>query len=62
MTRTSSFSMKWWWSPLWTRPTRWVGFFIVLAHWNSSLRVDMSLHLDKLFWFRASQPVFALTP
>jgi len=24
-TRTSYFSMRWWWSPLWTKPTRFVG-------------------------------------
>ena len=35
--------------------------FIVLAHWNNSLWVDMSHHLDTLFWF-LSQPVFALSP
>ena len=29
--------------------------FIVLAHWNNSLRADMSLHSDTLFWFRANQ-------
>jgi hypothetical protein len=27
----------------------------VLPHWNNSLRVDMSLHLDTLFWFQANQ-------
>ena len=26
-----------------------------LAHWNNSLRIDMSLHSDTLFWFRANQ-------
>ena len=29
--------------------------FIVLAHWNNSLWIDVSLHLDTLFWFRANQ-------
>ena len=29
--------------------------FQVLAHWNNNLRVDMSLHLDTLSWFRANQ-------
>ena len=29
--------------------------FIVLSHWNNSQRVDMSLNLDTLFWFRANQ-------
>jgi hypothetical protein len=28
--------------------------FILLAHWNNSPRVDMSLHSDILFWFRAN--------
>jgi len=27
MARTSKFSMGWWWIPLCTRPTRWVGFW-----------------------------------
>jgi len=27
--------------------------FIVLAHWNNSLQVDMSLHSDTLSWFQA---------
>ena len=29
--------------------------FIVLAHWNNSLRIDMLLHFDTLSWFRANQ-------
>jgi hypothetical protein len=38
-------SMRWWWSLLFTRTTfSWI--FIVLAHWNISLWVNMSLHLD----------------
>jgi hypothetical protein len=40
-----------------TRPMRLAGFFIVLAHWNNSLRLDTSLHLDTS-WLR----VIALTP
>ena len=32
--------------------------FIVLAHWNNKLWVDMSFHLDTLFW--ASQSLFLL--
>jgi hypothetical protein len=55
MARTSQFSMRWWWGPLCSRPTHWVWIFIVLAHWYNSPRVDMSLHSDTLFWFRASQ-------
>ena len=34
--------------------------FIVLAHWNNSPRVDMSLHSDTLFWFRANQSLIFL--
>jgi hypothetical protein len=34
--------------------------FIVLAHWNNSPRVDMSLHLDTLFWFRADHSLLFL--
>jgi hypothetical protein len=52
-------SMKWWWCPLGSRPTRWI--FIVLAHWNNSLRVDMSIHSRHIIPI-LSQPVFALTP
>ena len=33
---------------------------IVLAHWNVSPWVDMSLHLYTLFWFRAKQLLFLL--
>ena len=28
---------------------------MVLAHWKNSPRVDISLHSDTLFWFRANQ-------
>ena len=38
------------------RPTRLVEFLIlVLAHWNNSLRIDMSLYSDTLSWLRANQ-------
>ena len=47
--------MRWWWGPLCTRPTPLVGFFIVLAHWNNSPRVDMSPHLDTLSWFQTNK-------
>jgi hypothetical protein len=48
--------MRWSWCPLCTRPTRWVAWiFMVLAHWKNSPRVDISLHSDTLFWFRANQ-------
>ena len=32
----------WWWCPICTRPTRLVGYFIVPAHWNNGLRIDLS--------------------
>ena len=32
----------------------------LLAHWNNSPRVDMSLHSDTLFWFRADQSLLFL--
>jgi hypothetical protein len=48
------FSMKWWWGPLCTRPTRLVGF-LVLVHWNSRPQIDKSPHSDTLSWFRANQ-------
>ena len=38
----------------------WVGFYIVLAHWNNSPRIDMSLHSDTLFWFTANQSLLFL--
>jgi hypothetical protein len=31
-----------------------------VAHWNNSLRVDMSPHSDTLSWFRANQSLFFL--
>ena len=37
-----------------------LNFYILLAHWNNSLRVDMLLHLDTLFWFRAIQYLLLL--
>ena len=33
---------------------------IVLAHWNNSLRIDMSPYLDTLSWFRSNQSLFFL--
>ena len=54
--RENKFSMKWWWDPLCSRPTRLlVFFFIVLAHWNNNASIEMSPHSDTLSWFRASQ-------
>ena len=32
----------------------------MLAHWNNSLWVDMSLHSDTLIWFRANQSLLFL--
>ena len=32
----------------------------MVAHWNNSRRVDMSLHSDTLFWFRANQSLLFL--
>ena len=32
----------------------------MLAHWNKIPRVDMSLHSDTLFWFRANQSLLFL--
>ena len=34
--------------------------FIVLAHWCNSPRVDMSLHSNTVFWFRANQSLLFL--
>ena len=33
---------------------------VVLAHWNISSRIDMSLRTDTLFWYRANQSLFFL--
>ena len=50
--------MRWWWrGPLCSRPTR---SWIVLAHWNNSPRVAMSLHSRHIILI-LSQPVFALS-
>ena len=54
------FSMKWWWGPRCTRPTRLVGLFIVLARWNNSPRIEMSPHSDILSWFRDKQSLLFL--
>jgi hypothetical protein len=34
--------------------------FIVQAHWNNSLRVDMSLHLGTFIWLWANPSLFFL--
>jgi len=36
-----------------TNELSWI--LIVLAPWNNSLRIDMSLHSDTWFWFRANR-------
>jgi hypothetical protein len=41
-----------------SRPARLVIFFIVLAHWNNSQRIEMSSHSDT--WFRANQSLLFL--
>jgi hypothetical protein len=43
-----------------TRPTRLVGRYLVLANWNNNPRVDMSLHSDTLLKFRANQSLLFL--
>ena len=56
MARTSIILAKRWWCPFFPSPTRTLNFlFIVLAHWNNSLPVDMSSHLDTLSWFRVKR-------
>jgi hypothetical protein len=53
--------MWWWWcDALCTRTTRIVGLFMVLIHWNNSLRIDMSPNSDTLSWFRANQSLLFL--
>ena len=34
--------------------------FIMLAHWNNSPQIDISLHSDTLFWLRAIQSLLFL--
>jgi hypothetical protein len=34
--------------------------FLVLAHWNNSLLIDMSLQSDTLLWYRANQSLLFL--
>jgi len=47
MARASYVSMIWWWRHLST--LKWI--LIVLTHWNTSSRIDMSLHSSTLFLF-----------
>jgi len=34
--------------------------FMVLTHWNNSLRIAMPPHSDTLYWFRANTSLFFL--
>jgi len=53
--RTGYNSIRWW-CPLCTRPTRLVGLFIVLTHWNNSVRIYLLLHYSStISGFRANQ-------
>jgi hypothetical protein len=59
MTRTSYISMTLWICLLCTKLTlSWT--FIVLAHWNNSPHIDVSLHSDTLSWFKANQSLLFL--
>jgi hypothetical protein len=35
-------------------------FYSAIDYWNNSPRIDMSLHSDTLFWFRANQSLLFL--
>ena len=52
-------SMRWLWFPFYTRPTRCVGF-LVLAHWNNSPCVNMSLHSNTLSRFQVNKSLLFL--
>jgi hypothetical protein len=53
--------MRWWWYLLCIRPPCLIGFFfIVLAHWNNNLQIDISIHSSTLSWFRANQSLLFL--
>jgi hypothetical protein len=44
-----------------TSPFNCIGWnYIVLAHWNNSSQVNMSLHSDTLFWFRNNRSLLLL--
>ena len=59
MVTTNYISMRWGgWCLLCTRPTQGSLIFILLAHWNNSLLMNMSLHLDILSWFWTKQSLF----
>jgi hypothetical protein len=42
------------------RPTHWIIFFILLAHWTNSPRINMLLHSDTLSWFWAKQSLLLI--
>jgi len=54
------YTRRWLCCPLCTRPTRLLGIFRVLVHWNNSPRIDISRHSDTLSWFRANQSLLLL--
>ena len=60
MATTSSFSMRWWWGPLCSRQTRWVGFYSAssLKQNSTGRHIALLRHIILV----PSQPVFALTP
>jgi hypothetical protein len=35
-------------------------FYSAIAYWNNSPRIDVSLHSDTLFWFRANPSLLLL--
>jgi hypothetical protein len=59
MARTIYISIRWRWCPICTRPTR-LFKLLVLAHWNKSPRVDMSIYSDSLTWYRVIQSLLLL--
>ena len=62
MASTTYILMRWWWCLFCTsRPTCMLSsIFIVLAHWNRSLCVEMSLNLDTFSRFWANPSLFLL--
>jgi hypothetical protein len=58
---TSYFYMRWWRGPLYTRPTRLVGFFYS-ASWLKQQSVDRHVASLGHIILITSQPVFVLTP
>ena len=63
MTRTSLsyiFIRWWWWNPLSSRPTCLLDDFYGASSLKQKSIVDMSLHSDTFFWFRANQSLLFL--